>query len=94
LAAALAALVGGSLLGKAEGGTLTGFQNVGYLASLAMVLSAVLAGRLRAAGMEALEAVDSPVKPSFPSLAAAEELFRSAEPAAEIVATSQTGLES
>src|SRR5438132_1026169 len=32
LAAALAALVGGGLLGKAEGGSLTGFQNWGYLA--------------------------------------------------------------
>jgi predicted MFS family arabinose efflux permease len=55
VAAALAALVGGALLGKAEGGALTGFQNVGYLASLAMVLSAVLAGRLAPARVEILE---------------------------------------
>jgi predicted MFS family arabinose efflux permease len=75
LAAALAALVGGTLLGKAEGGSLTGFQNVGYLASLAMVLSAVLAGRLQSAGREALEAVDDAAETPVPSLAAAEELF-------------------
>ena len=75
LAAALAALVAGSLLGKGEGGSLTGFQNVGYLASLAMVLSAVLAGRLQPAGREALEAIDDPAKTPVPSLAAAEELF-------------------
>jgi DHA1 family inner membrane transport protein len=81
LAAGLAALVGGVLLGKSEGGTLTGFQNVGYLAALAMVLSAVLAGRLRPAGLEALEAVDE---------TATEEPFRGAEPVAEIVGASET----
>jgi predicted MFS family arabinose efflux permease len=58
VAAALAALIGGFLLGKDQSGALTGFQNVGYLASVAMVLSAILAGRLRPAGREALEAVD------------------------------------
>ncbi|HLJ96952.1 MAG TPA: MFS transporter [Gemmataceae bacterium] len=90
LAAALAALVGGSLLDKAEGGALTGFQNVGYLASLAMVLSAVLAGRLRPAGSEALKAVDVPARSPLPSLPAAEELFSTAPPA-EVAAAAETG---
>jgi predicted MFS family arabinose efflux permease len=90
LAAALAALVGGLLLDKAEGGALTGFQTVGYLASLAMVLSAFLAGRLRPAGVEALEAVDVQAKTPFPVLTAAEKLFSGAEPAAEIVGGSDT----
>jgi predicted MFS family arabinose efflux permease len=89
LAAALAALVGGLLLSKVEGGTLTGFQTVGYLASLAMVLSAVLAGWLQPAGSEALEAVDVPSKTPFPSLTATEELFPGAEPTAEIVDASE-----
>jgi predicted MFS family arabinose efflux permease len=74
LAAALAALVGGFLLGKGAGGSLTGFHNVGYLASVAMVLSAILAGRLRPAGLEAVQAVAVPAQPPFPSLAAVEEL--------------------
>lgn len=89
LAAALAALVGGALLDKAEGGTLTGFQNVGYLASLAMVLSAVLAGRLRPAGSKALIAVDVPAHSPLPSLPAAEEFFSTAQPAE--VAAADTG---
>jgi DHA1 family inner membrane transport protein len=90
LAAALAALVGGSLLSKTNGGSLTGFATVGYLASLAMVLSAVLAGWLRPAGSEALEAVDILPETPFPSLTAGEETFPATEAAAEILGASET----
>jgi predicted MFS family arabinose efflux permease len=89
LAAGLAALVGGSLLSKSAGDTLTGFQTVGYLASVAMVLSAVLAGWLQPAGSAALEAVGSRPESPFPSLT--EEQLLGAEPAAEMLGASQTG---
>lgn len=89
LAAALAALVGGTLLIKGDRGILTGFQTVGYLASLAMILSAVLAGWLQPASSQALEAVDRQPKTPFPSLATTEELLAGAQPAAGFVGASE-----
>lgn len=47
MAAGLASAAGGTLLGKTEAGTLTGFALVGLLAALAMLISIFLAGRLR-----------------------------------------------
>ena len=59
VAAGLAAIVGGLILGDTKADApLTGFHVVGYLASAAMILSAILAGRLRPEGAEALVAVD------------------------------------
>jgi predicted MFS family arabinose efflux permease len=67
LAAGLAAIAGGLILGDTRADApLTGFHFVGYLAAAAMVLSVILAGRLRPAGAEALAAVD--VLPSSPTL--------------------------
>jgi predicted MFS family arabinose efflux permease len=47
LASGLAALLGAALLHKTEDGRLTGFATIGVLAGCAMVLSVILAGRLR-----------------------------------------------
>jgi predicted MFS family arabinose efflux permease len=59
VAAGLAAIAGGLILGDTKAATpLTGFHFVGYLACAAMVVSVVLAGRLRPDGAEALVAVD------------------------------------
>jgi predicted MFS family arabinose efflux permease len=60
VAAGLAAIAGGLILGDTKASeALTRFDLVGYLASGAMVVSVILAGRLRPAGAEALQAVDS-----------------------------------
>ncbi len=60
LAAGLATLVGGFLLGKTEDGKLTGFPTVGILAVVATSVTIWLAGRLRPAegGQQALVRLD------------------------------------
>jgi predicted MFS family arabinose efflux permease len=84
LAAGLAAITGGLILGDTlADAPLTGFHFVGYLAAAAMVLSVILAGRLRPAGAEALSAVD--VLPSNPTLPV-EEIGISGKSAAAVCA--------
>jgi predicted MFS family arabinose efflux permease len=70
MASGLASLVGAALLHKTEDGTLTGFSTIGVLAACAMVLSAILAGRLRPAdiGSETADAADGQPDPSEPFL--------------------------
>lgn len=64
LAAGLAALTAGSILDKEPDGRLTGFTLIGILSATSMVLSVVLAGRLRPAVESAEdEPAEDPVTP-------------------------------
>src|SRR5262249_30269411 len=86
VAAGLAAIAGGVILGDTNAlEALTHFNVVGYLASGAMVLSVILAGRLRPAGAEALQAVD-PVTPRSD-----ETGTQAAEPVLEARAATEAG---
>jgi predicted MFS family arabinose efflux permease len=70
MAMGLAAQVGGLLLHKAEDGRLTGFATIGILAACAMMLSIILAGRLRPVdlGPESAITPDPNMDPTAPAL--------------------------
>ena len=89
VAAGLAAIAGGLILGDTKASeALTRFDLVGYLASGAMVVSVILAGRLRPAGAEALQAVDS-VTGAAPTQGVEEAIHPSPETLLEMPAAAE-----
>jgi predicted MFS family arabinose efflux permease len=86
VAAGLAAIAGGLILGDTK--ALTRFDLVGYLASGAMVVSVILAGRLRPAGAEALQAVD-PVAGAAPTQGVEQAVHHSPETLLEMQAAAE-----
>jgi predicted MFS family arabinose efflux permease len=89
VAAGLAAIAGGLILGDTKASeALTRFDLVGYLASGAMVVSVILAGRLRPAGAEALQAVD-PVAGAAPTQGVEQAVHHSPETLLEMQAAAE-----
>ena len=72
MAIGLAAVVAGSVVGEAEGGVITGYPTVGFIAAVSTGMSMLLVGRLRIAREIAESSVVDEARENLPEFVESE----------------------